>query len=62
MATKQTEEPARRGPKLQGSEKMHTRTFRCTDEQATKLEALGGAQFIRDTLDATPWPRGSKPK
>lgn len=54
---------AKRGPKpLNGDEKMGTGTFRRTNEQAAKFDALGGATWLRATLDNTPWPRGTKPK
>lgn len=49
-------------PPLPDHERKKTRTFRSTDDQAAKLAALGGGAWICAQLDATPWPRGTKPK
>lgn len=49
-------------PSLPPELKKHTGTFRRTNEQAAKLDALGGAAWICAQIDATPWPRGTKPK
>lgn len=58
---KTKEEPGRPGRKCFGKEKMGTGTFRRSEDQAKKLDALGGSQWIRDQLDTTAWPRGTKP-
>lgn len=59
--TKTKEEAPRAGRKCIGDKKMGSGTFRRSDEQAQKLDALGGSQWIRDQLDAAAWPRGTKP-
>jgi hypothetical protein len=41
---------------------LKTRTFKITDVQHEKIIALGGAKWLRETLDATAWPRGTKPQ
>lgn len=43
-------------------EPLRPQSFRCTDAQSAKLTALGGAQWMRDQIDAAAWPRGTKPK
>lgn len=61
MARKKQAGPGR--PTLsETGENMETGTFRRTEEQAVKLEALGGAKWIRAQIDAAPWPRGAKPR
>lgn len=49
-------------PPLPPELKKKTGTFRRTDEQALKLEALGGGPWICAQIDAAAWPRGTKPK
>lgn len=54
---KQRKKPATATPKgvgppcLYEGEKMGTGTFRRTDSQAAKLEALGGGAWIREQID-----------
>lgn len=49
------------GAKLQGKARMVTQSFRAEPEQLQKFAALGGGAWMRQMLDATPWPRGTKP-
>lgn len=56
-------QPKRAGGRPQiGPEPLLTSSFRRTATQAVKLEALGGNAWLREQIDAAPWPRGSKPK
>lgn len=40
-----------------GGERMEPVGFRCTRAQAEKLDALGGAAWLRAQIDAAPKPR-----
>jgi hypothetical protein len=46
--------------KLLGSARMVTQSFRAEPEQLRKFTALGGGEWMRAVIDATPWPRGAK--
>lgn len=48
------------GAKLKGKVRMVTQSFRAEPEQTRKFAALGGGEWMRKVLDATPWPRGAK--
>ncbi len=48
------------GARLKGSVRMVTQSFRAEPEQCRKFTALGGGEWMRQVLDATPWPRGAK--
>jgi len=61
MATQKTRPPGR-PTKAASGEAMKTQTFRRTEAQGAKYDALGGGTWLRATLDATPWPKGTKPK
>ena len=61
MATKDTVKRPR-GGQLLGDRKMITHTFRASEDQLLKLDALGGAAWLRAAIDAAPWPRGTKPR
>jgi hypothetical protein len=37
-----------------------TQSFRAEPAQLRRFKALGGSAWLRATLDATPWPRGTK--
>lgn len=52
-------ETARAGRPRFNEEKMGTGTFRRTQEQADKLCVLGGSEWLREQIDAAPWPRGT---
>jgi hypothetical protein len=43
-----------------GSVRMITQSFRAEPEQCRKMAALGGGEWLRAMIDATPWPRGAK--
>lgn len=49
-------------PKVAEDKRLITTHFRRTKEQGEKLDALGGAAWIRAQIDFAPWPRGTKPK
>lgn len=41
---------------------MKSLVFRASELHHQKFQALGGAEHMRQYLDAAPWPRGTKPK
>lgn len=49
-------------PPIPDELRKKTGTFRRTDAQALKLEALGGGAWLCAQIDAAAWPRGTKPK
>lgn len=52
MTTEKPKAPTGAGrPREYDEEVMKPRTYRMTDEQAAKLDRLGGAQWLRERID-----------